>query len=58
MWDASIRGLGEGGGVWEGFDDEMRDEQEEEEINYENDDGVDQRFPTGGQVAPVGATGH
>ena len=39
-WDASMRGMGEVGGVWEGFDDEVGDEQEEEEEerNYENEE--------------------
>ena len=44
-----IRGVGEVGGVWEGFDDEVRDEQEEDEeqrydenVEYDSVDGGDE----------------
>ena len=41
--DAPIRMVEEVGGVWDMFDDEVRNEQVEEEGNYENQDnyGVD-----------------
>ena len=55
--DPPIRGLGKVGKVWEGFDDEVEDEQEQEdeEINDENedDDGVGVDRGDGGEVGIV-----